>query len=216
MEFKKEMLNRNRVLTMSTNRKGDYLTIYSDYQTKLNNVMIIRSYSGDVNDVIFIKQIPYESIDKIFDICFEFNISNILIDINGFGSAVANNILEYIKSHKSRNHIDMIQVRDGIINKSSELSYIYQDIENGKLRFLQSVNCAKINYRKAFLGYSEIIDCHRETDKLIDEMSDIKLSVNYSGILKLNNNIECSRLNCLMIYYSTYDSLDNMAQKDNK
>lgn len=213
MEFKKEILNRNRVLTMSTNRTGDYLIVYSDYQTRLNTMMIIRSYSGDVNDVIFIKQIPYKSIDKIFDICFEFNISNILIDINAIGSVVANNILEYIKLHKSRNHIDVIKVIDNIIDKSNELSYIYQDIQDGKLRFLQSVNCAKINYRKAFLGYSEIINCHRETDKLIDEMSNINLKINASGILKSNNNIAHSRFNCLMIYYSTYNSLNNMAQK---
>ncbi len=201
MEFKKEILNRNRVLTMSTNRKGDYLIV--DPGFKKITVMVVKSQNRNVNDIIFIKQISSKLIDEIFDICFEFNVFNILIDINGIGLGIADAIMEYIGTHDTKISGKIIKVKKNINN---ELVYIYQDIQNGKLRFLQSVNCAKTSYKKAFLGYSEIINCHRETDKLIDEISSIKLKMDSSGIVKLDSNIEHSRFNCLSIYYSIYDS----------
>lgn len=203
-KFKKEILNQNRLLTMSTNRTGDYLIIDPDYQTKSSTIMVVKSHDGSVNDLIFIKQI--KSTDEIFDICFEFNIKKILVDVNGLGISMYDNIVQCIKLHKVSNIFTVVQVK-GHLNKdliNNELEYISQDIENGKLRFLQSTNCARVSYRKSFLGYSEIMNCHKETDKLVQEMGNIDIAVDYHSYIRINSKDNINRFRCLMIYYSTY------------
>ena len=79
------------------------------------------------------------------------------------------------------------------------------DIRNSKIRFPQSYNCARNSYKKVFLGYSQIMNIHKETDKLITELDNLYMNGNANGIVEFNikdREIGRARFNCLMIYYS--------------
>jgi len=81
----KEMLNKNRVLTMSTNRVCDELVVNCGIKSTI--MMAIRK--GDTKDILFIKEFKDANLNEITNnaiwICREFNIHKILLDKFGTG-----------------------------------------------------------------------------------------------------------------------------------
>jgi len=196
----KELLNKNRVLTMSNNRKCNYLIVDVGADS---TVMMGINTQGSTKDIIIIKsfkgKITDELVDEAYWLCTEFGIKIILVDIMGFG-------IDFFDKFRCSIRNDIVQIREVNFHydKSEELYQIEQDLKFGTLRFLQTPELANASYNKPFLGYSNIMLFHKETDELINEFDNIKLEV-INGKIKLNRvneEIGLLRAGCLLLYYS--------------
>lgn len=199
--FSKELLNKNRVLTMSNNRKCNYLIV--DCGKNLTTMMGV-NIQGNRKDILIIKTFTNKSFTELvveaYWLCCEFGISIILADKLGMGLGFISTFKSNIKQHE-------IQIREinGLeINNQILVSEIISDLNNGLLRFLQTPELAKMSYQKPFLGLSNIMEYHRETDELINEINNIEFKV-IGGNVKLsriNDTIGKTRVNCLLMFYS--------------
>jgi len=193
----KELLNKNRVLTLSHNRKCSHLII----DAGKDSATIMGISSTNCNDVLIIKIIHYnkysELVDEVYWICKEFGIKIILIDILGYG-------IGFYELFNKNIPNDQITIRPINGRKNNDIQNLINDIENGNLRFLQSSELAERFYIKPFLGYSNIMKYHRETNLLIDEIDNLKLEQKRSTIqlTRKNENIGTSRAICLLTYYN--------------
>ena len=200
--FSKELLNKNRVLTMSNNRKCNYLIV--DVGRDLTTMMSI-SDQGIRKDILviktFISKTFSELVDEAYWLCCEFNIQIILADKLGVGLG----FIEEFKNNINPNNVDIRALDGREISQFTNIKEIQSDLHYGNLRFLQSPELAKTSYVKPFLGLSNIMEYHKETDKLIDEMSNIEIKTNSSGKIQLSctdETIGKSRVNCLLAFYS--------------
>ena len=195
----KEILNKNRVLTMSNNRKCNYLIV--DVGNNSETIMMGINIQDNRKDIIVIKRLVNKSYEDLVDeaiwLCNEFNIKIVLADKNGYG-------LRFIDMFELNINPSSIQIReiDGFKNVKY-INDILNDLKCGMLRFLQTPELALSSYIKPFLGLSNVMEYHKETDKLIDELSNIELGVNKGNIsLKLkDDNIGRLRVNCLLMFY---------------
>jgi len=212
----KELLNKNRVLTMSNNRKCDYLIV--DVGNNLTSMMAINN-QGNSKDILVVKTFENKKLSELVDeaywLCTEFGIRIILADSAGMG-------LGFIDTFKMNIKQDDIQIRslDGNkINRFVNINEIINDLNNGILRFLQTPELAKNTYIKPFLGLSNIIEYHKETDKLIDEINNLEIKIRLGNIVlgRLNETIGRTRLNCLLMFYSyPMNCVDSENDIDNK
>ena len=211
----KELLNKNRVLTMSNNRKCDYLIVDVGRDS---TVMMAINNQGNSKDILVIKTFigktfP-ELVDEAYWLCCEFGIQIILADNRGLGLGFIEQFEENIK----KNHIQ-IRAFDGIkINQFININEIINDLKNGVLRFLQSPELAKNTYIKPFLGLSNIIEYHKETSKLIDEISNIEIKMRLDKIVLsgIDETIGKGRLNCLLAFYSYPMNMASGLEDDSK
>lgn len=214
MDFiKKELLNQNRVLTMSNNRKCDYLIV----DCSMESVMIMGIKDNPyTRDVILIKEFlnsDYnEVIDEIVNICYEFDIHIVLNDKHGFGIKFRDKFLSIVSSYD-------ISIRDIDGNNYNGLSELKKDIESSEIRLLQTYNCGKLSYKKYFLGYSNIMKFHEETDKLMEEVANINYYVSLDGRIKIKmingNSTSRARFNCLLLYYAYKYEMHNFNTVEN-
>ena len=202
----KVLLNKNRVLTMSNNRKCDYLIVDVDTTGNGKDIttMMAINNQGNTKDILivktFINKKSKELVDEAYWLCCEFGINTILADNIGLGLGFIESFQENIDS----DNINIIPL-DGIkISKFINIRDIIDDLNNGKLRFLQTPELAKNTYIKPFLGLSNIIEYHKETDKLIDEINNLEVKLRLGNIIldRLKNTIGKSRVNCLLMFYS--------------
>lgn len=211
----RELLNKSRVLTMSNNRKCDYLVVNVDIDVERGNYIVFIlgvNTKNNTNDILIVKTLTGENIEELVEevywICIEFNIHKVLCSTLGHG-------IEFVYCFKKNidpNDIHMIAVNEKIkFTFTNAYSNIERDLQNGKLRFLQSVELVRTYYKKPFLGYSEILHFHKETDNLIDEIANIKLDVTTDGFLKYNKidkKIGDSQLINLLILYNYPANVD--------
>jgi len=200
--FSKELLNKNRVLTMSNNRKCNYLVV--DVGRDSTTMMAI-SDQGIRKDILVIRTFENktfsELVDKAYWLCCEFNIQIILADKLGIGLG----FIEEFKKNINSNNVDVRALDGREISQFTNINEIQNDLHYGNLRFLQSPELAKTSYVKPFLGLSNIMEYHKETDKLIDEISNIEIKTNLSGKVQLSRTdktIGKSRVNCMLAFYS--------------
>lgn len=204
-----EKLSTQRVLTMSNNRKCDYLVV--NCGRKSTFVMGIKNNTY-TTDIVLIKEIFSENteglVEKIRTICFEFDVHVILLDKRGIGLGFNNVFNQNIPSNIIQiREVDMLSYdwNNGIIK-------FKDDIEKSSLRLLQSYKCAELSYQKLFLGYSDVMDFHKETDELIKEINNIDISTKYNGhiqIDRINDEISLVRFNCLLMYYTYKYNIEN-------
>jgi len=214
----KEILNKNRVLTMSNNRKCDYLIV--DIGSNSETIMMGINIQGNRKDIIVIKRLVNKSYEDLVDeaiwLCNEFYIKIILADKNGYG-------LGFIDMFKLNINPFNIQIReiDGV--NAKYINDILNDLKYGMLRFLQTPELALSSYIKPFLGLSNVMEYHKETDKLINELSNVEFKID-KGNIKLSlkdDNIGKLRVNCLLMFYFypenliKFDELINEYNKDN-
>lgn len=219
----KELLNKNRVLTMSTNRKCDYLVVDVS-SNKCETIMIGVNTQGNTKDILVVKTFTNKTFDDLakeaYWTCKEFDIHIVLVDRNGYGIGFIDSFNKFVPD-------DIVSLREvNIFSKESIDFYQYaylnieNDLKNGVLRFLQTTELAYNSYQKQFLGYSNIMEFHTETDKLIDEIANIKPDIvsNRIKLSMVDNNIGKLRCSCLLIYYSyPYNCIDkNKLQNDKK
>lgn len=206
----KEILNENRILLMSTNRKLDYLLVDTDFRMKETTIIGITHAmsSKEIKDIVFIKTIAMNDNIKLKNIaeyienlCIEFGHPTILIDSMGLGLGMYDTL-------KAMNlDIQIIPIKCTSTLQSEAICLFYNNVHESKLRFLQTEKNAKNSYRHSFLGYSEIINSHKETDNLINEIADIELESNKNNIVRLkktNDNINTTRFYCLLLLYLYY------------
>ena len=211
----KELLNKNRVLTMSNNRKCDYLIV--DVGRDSTTMMAINN-QGNSKDILVIKTFISKSfaelVDEAYWLCCEFGIQIILADNRGLGLS----FIEQFEANIKKNHIQ-IRAFDGIkINQFININEIINDLNNGVLRFLQSPELAKNTYIKPFLGLSNIIEYHKETSKLIDEINNLEVKMRLDKIVLsgLDETIGKGRLNCLLAFYSYPMNMASELEDDSK
>jgi hypothetical protein len=190
---------------MSNNRKCNYLVV--DVGT-LETIMMGINTQGITKDIILIKEFRNKSFDELaqeaYWLCKEFDIQIILADRLGCG-------IGFIDSFNNLFSNRIVSIR-GINIFSEESRELFQsayfciekDLNMGILRFLQSKNIAHTSYSKSFLGYSNIMEFHNETDKLIEEFSNIDLYIKCGNVKlgRIDDKLSKSRVNCLLIYYS--------------
>lgn len=204
----KDLLNKNRVLTMSNNRKCNYLVVDVGYSTGSGNnsaSIIGINTQGKTKDILVLKEIPFNKtedlVNEVYWTCKEFNIDIILADKQGFG-------IDFIDSFKSNIKSDDVNIRELSILKIDNYKAfinIKQDLENGYLRFLQTPEMAINSYQKSFLGFTNMMKFHQETTKLIDEIENIELVANGTQNIiykRKDETIGKSRFNCLLLYYA--------------
>jgi hypothetical protein len=201
----KELLNKNRVLTMSNNRKCDYLIVNAGKE--LTFMMGINT-QGNTKDILIAKTFYNKSfielVNEAYWICKEFNIQIILADCLGFGLGFIDTFKNNIK--ETDISIRKVNIMESNNRKLYQDAYfqIEKDLKNGNLRFLQTSELASTYYQKPFLGYSNIMQFHKETDELINEISNIKLDLCNGKIRfsKTDDNLGINRANSLLTYYS--------------
>ena len=203
----KVLLNKNRVLTMSNNRKCNYLIVdvgNTEGDSKDVTTMMAINNQGNTKDILVVKTFTNkkskELVDEAYWLCCEFGINTILADNIGLGLG----FIEAFQENIDSDNINIIPL-DGIkISKFINIRDIIDDLNNGKLRFLQTPELAKNTYIKPFLGLSNIIEYHKETDKLIDEINNLEVKLRLGNIIldRLKNTIGKSRVNCLLMFYS--------------
>ena len=212
----KELLNKNRVLTMSNGRTCDKLVInFKANPASSRDSMIIMGIrdSQVTKDILFIKELHSNDINELVDMiywnCKEYGIKTVLIDIYGYGRA----FYDFFKDNTIKQNINVIFTKGTNVYGISEfLRELHSDIEDGRLRFLQTPESALFSYDYPFLGFSEVMNSHRETTKLINEIDNIYETFR-NGTLRLerkNNEIDCIRATCLIQYYGypLYDKVD--------
>jgi hypothetical protein len=207
----KELLNKNRVLTMSNNRKCNYLII--DCGKDLTTMMGI-NIQGNRKDILIIKSFVNrkfaELVEEAYWLCNEFGISIILADKLGMGLG----FIETFKANIKQNEIQIREINGLEIANQILVNEIINDLNNGLLRFLQTPELAKMSYQKPFLGLSNIMEYHRETNELINEINNIEFKA-ISGNVKLSridDIIGKTRVNCLFMFYA----YPTVAYVDNK
>jgi hypothetical protein len=88
-------------------------------------------------------------------------------------------------------------------NLNNAIIPLIEDLKSGKLRFLQTFELANTYYQKQFLGYTSIMQYHKETDKLLDEIANITQIVQGGNIRldRINKEIGKVRVSCLLAFY---------------
>jgi len=216
----KESLNKNRVLTMSNNRKCDYLIVDVSATTGNNKditTMMAINTQGNRKDILVIKTFVGKSfvelVDEAYWLCNEFGINIILTDNSGMGLS----FIEQFEININPKNV-CIRALDGRkIYQNIDINEIQKDLQYGNLRFLQVPELAMVSYMKPFLGLSNIMDSHRETSELINEISNIKFEINLSGkvqLSRIDDTIGKSRFNCLLAFYS-YPMSGVVVEQDN-
>jgi len=203
----KELLNKNRVLTMSNNRKCDYLIVDVSATTGNNRditTMMAINTQGNRKDILVIKTFIGKSfaelVDEAYWLCNEFYIQIILADKSGMGLG----FIEQFEMNINPNNVS-IRVLDGRkIYQNIDINEIKKDLQYGNLRFLQAPELAMVSYVKPFLGLSNIMDSHRETSELINEINNLEIKMESIGQPRLSciDAIGKSRVNCLLAFYS--------------
>ena len=204
----KELLNKNRVLTMSNNRKCDYL-IVDVSATKGNNrditTMMAINNQGNRKDILVIKTFIGKSfaelIDEAYWLCNEFGIQIILADKSGMGLG----FIEQFEMNINPNNVSVRALDGRKIYQSIDINEIKKDLQFGNLRFLQAPELAMVSYVKPFLGLSNIMDFHRETSELINEINNLEIKMESIGqprLSRIDETIGKSRVNCLLAFYS--------------
>lgn len=204
----KEILNNNRVLTMSNNRKCNYLIVDICNSTENNKniittMMAINTQSKS-KDILVIKTFRGKSFSELVDeaywLCCEHNIKIVLADKNGFGIS----FIETFEMNINQNNIQIRAVDGRKVIQMVNLGDIINDLKNGGLRFLQSPELAKNTYIKPFLGLSNIMEYHKETSELIDEINNIEVKMKLGNVYldRFDNKKGKSRVNCLLMFYS--------------
>jgi hypothetical protein len=197
----KELLNKNRVLTMSNNRKCNYLIVDV---SKEETIMMAVNTQGKSKDILVIKSFVNkkfsELVDEVYWLCREFDISIVLNDNRGFGIGFYDEFLNSI----SENSISIRAIDNSKIASSNAFVNIINDLGFGNLRFLQTPELAKNTYVKPFLGISTIAEYHKETDKLINEISNIKFKLHLGNISfdRISSDLGKARFNCLLSFYA--------------
>lgn len=206
----KEMLNQSRVLTMSNNRGCNYLSVDCNLENSSVTVLGIID-KGSTLDIVLVDEIINKKLDVLVDevknLCYEFNIKSVLIERCGINNSFYEKFIYNAPDIQIR-YIDKI--------KSESIFKLKDDIENSKMRLLQTYNIALNSYKKHFLGYRNVMKFHKETDTLIDEIDNIDVIESQSK-LKLvmkNEKVGKSKLNCLMTYYTYKYDLKNGEQKN--
>lgn len=204
----KENLNKNRILTMSNNRKCNYLIVDTSATTGNNKditTMMGINTQGNTKDILVLKTFVGKSVQELVNeaywLCCEFNVQIVLADRNGLGI----NFVDLLEASINPNIIQIKTLDGGKINQTIDINDIINDIKYGKLRFLQYSELARNTYIKPFLGYSSIMEFHNETDKLINEIANIKIDYMPNRSIKFNmadESIGKSRVACLLAYYS--------------
>jgi len=206
--FSKELLNRNRVLTMSNNRKCNYLIV--DVYTTLGNnedvtTMMAINTQGNKKDILIIKTFVgrrfSELVDEAYWLCNEFYIQTILVDKSCMGIG----FIEQFEANINPKNVSIKALDGSKIYLNIDIPEIQNDLRYGNLRFLQAPELAMTSYVKPFLGLSNIMESHKETDMLIDEICNISYKINSSGRIsftRIDESIGVSRLNCLLTFYS--------------
>jgi hypothetical protein len=210
----KELLNKNRVLTMSNNRKCDYLIV--DVGKEFTTIMGINA-QGNTKDIIIIKTLYNKNynqlVDEVYWLCKEHNTKIVLSDCLGYGLG----FIDAFKMHINQSIISIREINGREILNNNILDILYEDLQNGVLRFLQTPEIANTFYNKSFLGYSSIMQYHKETDKLIDEINNIEIKY-FNGrreIGRMDTDTNKSGVMCLLLYYSyPFSSINN--NKDSK
>lgn len=200
----KELLNKNRVLTMSNNRKCDYLIVTTRATAA---IMIGINTQGNTKDILMIKTFTDKTSDELSEeacwLCKEFDIRIVLVDRSGFGIGFINPLKKLVPDKVLLREVDIYSEESKLLYQHAYF-HIEKDLESGFLRFLQSPELAHNSYIKPFLGYSNIMESHNETSKLINEISNIGIDTR-NGIAKINrmnDTIGNLRVKCLFIYYS--------------
>ena len=204
----KELLNKNRVLTMSNNRKCDYL-IVDVSATKGNNrditTMMAINNQGNRKDILVIKTFIGKSfaelVDEAYWLCNEFGIQIILADKSGMGLG----FIEQFEMNINPNNVSVRALDGRKIYQSIDINEIKKDLQFGNLRFLQAPELAMVSYVKPFLGLSNIMDFHRETSELINEINNLEIKMESIGqprLSRIDETIGKSRVNCLLAFYS--------------
>lgn len=198
-----DLINQSRTLTISNNRKIDYLMVDCGRE----DTTVIGLQESCVNDIIYmdnIKSTKLKDIAKtIKDICYEFNIDNVLIDNCGMGTGLIENL-----------ELDKTIVKP--FNNCQGKDYLFDfhnDISKGRIRFLQSSLNAKSSYKKPFLGYSNIMKLHNSTDEFIEDIKNCELD-GMSGKLKIIGKTKY--LGCLLMYYNYKRNLFKEIVNDSK
>lgn len=201
----KELLNRNRVLTMSNNRRCNLLIVNVGRES---TIMMGIATSNNTKDILVVKEIfnkkNKELVDIAYWICKEFSIDIVLTDVNGMGLG----FYDEFNNNIPNSNISIRKIKGQIIAENSIelINEIQKNIENGSLRFLQSPECAQVGYRVSFLGLSEVMNSHKETDMLIDEINNIKIEMNANNnklrYIRENDEVGKSRYECLLMNYS--------------
>lgn len=203
----KELLNRNRVLTMSNNRKCDYLIVDVSATTgnsKDITTMMGINTQGNRKDILILKTFVGKSfkelVDEAYWLCCEFGIKTILADNMGLGLG----FIETFEMNINPNNVSIRALNGRKISQSVDIKQMQNDLYCGNLRFLQSPEIATTSYVKPFLGLSNIMESHKETDELIEEISNIKIGMNLGNVKlsRIKDTIGKSRFNCLLAFYS--------------
>jgi len=200
----KELLNKNRVLTMSNNRKCDYLIV--DFGNNSVAMMAINVHGG-TNDILIMKTFEDKSSEEIVNeaywICKEFDIHILLTDSIGYSLVFIDNFKQNVSDDEIS--VKQVNIKDVVNSYNNPYLRIEDNLKYGSLRFLQASELANVSYKKTFLGYSNIMQFHKETDELINEISNIKLDISFDGKIrynKINEDISILRFNCLRLFYS--------------
>ncbi len=214
----KELLNKNRVLTMSNNRKCNYLIV--DVGRDSTTMMAINT-QGNTKDILVIKtlynKLISELVEEAYWLCNEFGIQIVLVDCMSIGLG----FIEEFEMNINPNNATIRALDGRKVYQLENINKIQNDLKYGALRFLQSPELATTSYMKPFLGLSNIMNSHKETDKLINEINNINTKVNLNGtarLCRINENIGRSRVNCLLTFYSYPMSVvipDQEESKDN-
>lgn len=214
----KELLNKNRVLTMSNNRKCNYLIV--DVGRDSTTMMAINT-QGNTKDILVIKtlynKLISELVEEAYWLCNEFGIQIVLVDCMSIGLG----FIEEFEMNINPNNATIRALDGRKVYQLENINKIQNDLKYGALRFLQSPELATTSYMKPFLGLSNIMNSHKETDKLINEVNNINTKVNLNGtarLCRINENIGRSRVNCLLTFYSYPMSVvipDQEESKDN-
>ena len=218
----KETLNKNRVLTMSNNRKCNYLIVNVGRESATMMGINTQGRTSGKKDIIILKTFEKKSVPELVDeadwLCREFDIQIILTDRRGCGIGFYDEFLMNVPTECVN-----IRLIDGMKINNFDINDIIKDLKYGNLRFLQDTELARTYYRESFLGFSNIMSFHYETDKLINEICNIKLDMTPNHCLKfsvIDNEIGKSRANCLLMYYSypmsAVSAEDSYAEKDKK
>lgn len=216
--IEKELLNKNRVLTLDKNTRGTWLVVNISTESATMIVIDENGYGTTNENIQFIKTFENKTYSELVDsarwICQEFSVARVLIESIGLG-------LGFVDAFRNNVPNTQIDVREfnkmSSVNKDKLIMYakgmINKNLENGTLKFLQTPECAVNTYKYKFLGYSEVMEAHRETDLLIDELCnlDIKIISNKGVLDRIDKDITKNRASCLLLYYLYLSDLENKA-----
>jgi hypothetical protein len=169
---------------------------------------------NDINDIIVLKTIHHQTseelVNEVYWLCKEHNTQIVLTDNVGYGLG----FIDTFKQNIDPYYISIREVNGTKIYNFDVTNKIKEDLNYGRLRFLQIPELAEKYYQKQFLGYSSIMQYHKETDKLVDEIVNVNLQVKLGNVVfgKYDDDIGKSRVSCLLMFYS--HPLDATENKD--